>query len=179
MNLLETATAIGVKGFLHCEEIEKLAELAISKEVCEVGSFCGLSAWAMAITAKHITCVDTFKANTAGQQQMPSFTTLDDFKRATARYSNVTTIIATSDEAAKTIPPLSFDFIFIDAMHTYPEVRDDIQRWWPKLRSDGVMAFHDYRHNDFKGVEQAVDEIFGPAPEGTTVVTLRWVTKPL
>lgn len=179
MNLLKTATAIGVKGFLHPEEIEKLAELAMNKEVCEVGSFTGLSCWAMAITAKHVTAVDTHKAATNGQRQTDGFTTLEEFKRATARYANVTTVVATSDEAARDIVVGPFDMIFLDAMHDYENVRDDIQRWWPKLRNGGVMALHDYRHNDFKGVEQAVDEIFGPAPEGTTVVTLRWVTKPL
>ena len=182
MNLFDIATAVGVKGFLHCNEAQKLAELAINRDVLEIGSFTGLSAYLMAITAKTVMCVDTFKANTAGQQQLDSLQTLDAFQKATSRFSNVNHFIGTSEQASK---PLSenesiqghFDMIFLDAMHTYEDVKADIERWWPRVRPGGVMAFHDYRHLAFPGVEKAVDEKFGPAPEGTTVVTLRWIQK--
>lgn len=179
MNLLELATSIGVNGFLHSSELSQLVLLAANREVLELGSFEGLSAWGMAVSAKHITCVDTFRANSAGQQQMPQLTTLDAFKKATARFNNVAHFVGTSEEASRSnvISP-NFDMIFIDATHTHPEVRDDTQRWWPKLRPGGVMVWHDYGHGDFPGVKQAIDEIFGPAPEGTTCVTLRWVVKP-
>jgi len=70
-----------------------------------------------------------------------------------------------------------FDMIFIDAMHEYPDVKADIERWWPKVRSGGVLALHDYRHRDFPGVAQAADEIFGEAAEGTTLYSLRWIQK--
>lgn len=178
MNLIALGESIGVHGFLHNDEAIRLVELAAGKDTLEIGSFRGLSAWLFGFTAKSVTCVDTFKANSAGQQQMAGLTTLDDYNRSIARYNHVTPTIATSEQAAKTIVG-PFDLIFLDAMHDYANVRDDIQRWWPKLKSGGVMAFHDFNHDAFPGVAQAVNEIFGPAPEGTTIVTLRWVTKPL
>lgn len=176
MNLLETATALGVSGFLHPVELEKLAELAINREVLEIGSFMGLSAWGMAITAKSLLCVDTFRANSAGQQQMPYFTTYEAFQKATVRYRNVTAFLGTSEEAARAIHD-RFGMIFLDAMHTYEDVRDDIQRWWPRLNPGGWMVFHDYGHADFPGVKRAVDEIFGP--QTNVLVTLMWMAKPL
>lgn len=36
------------------------------------------------------------------------------------------------------------DFAFIDAAHDHASVDLDIRAWWPKIRSGGVMAGHDY-----------------------------------
>ena len=62
MNLLKTLNAIGVTCYMEEEEVEKLVELAINKEVLEIGSFMGGSAAAMCIVAKSVFCVDTFRA---------------------------------------------------------------------------------------------------------------------
>lgn len=175
MNLLELALSIGVEGFLHCNELHKLVELAANRDVLEVGSYRGLSAWGMAITAKSLTCVDTFKAASDGQRQEAQFTTLDAFQNAVKRYSHVRII---TGSFADTPVPGDFDMVFLDAMHDFGSVRADIHRAWAKIRPGGILAMHDYRHNDWPGVTQAADELFGPAPEGTTLVTLRWIEKP-
>lgn len=176
MDLLETTKALGIEGFLHPSEMDKLAELAANRDVLEIGSFKGLSAFCMAITAKSLMCCDTFSANSAGQEQMDSIQTLDEFRAATARFLNVEYRIYSSQTAAECLAE-GFDMVFLDAMHTYEDVMADIGRWWPRVKGGGVIAFHDYGHDHFPGVKQAVDEVFGPAPEGTTVVTLRWITK--
>lgn len=182
MNLLEQATAAGVTGFLHCNELDMLAELAAGRNVLEIGSFKGLSAWGMAKTALSVTCVDTFSANDAGQQQEAHLTTLEAFRAATDHLPNVSYIIGTSEEVATRLRG-PYGMIFLDAMHTYEDVRDDIRRWMPRLRRGGLMVFHDYGHDDFPGVRQAVDERFGPplgerGAEGAQwIVTLRWVQK--
>ena len=176
MNLLELALKVGVEGFLHCNELHKLIELAANREVLEIGSFKGLSAWGMAITAKRVVAVDTFKANSAGQTQETSLTTLEDFQRNTARFKNVMSLAMTSESAEAHIKA-DFDMIFLDAMHDYENVKADIARWWPRVKHDGIMAFHDYGHGDFPGVKQAVDERFGAAPDGTVCVTLRWIER--
>lgn len=178
MNLLELAGTIGVEGFLHCVELEKLVELAANREVLEVGSYRGLSAWGMALTARRIVCVDTFKAATDGQRQTEDFTTLVAFQDAVARYRIVHALTLASEVAGPALGDQTFDMIFLDAMHDYDSVRNDIHRWWTKLRPRGILALHDYGHDAFPGVKQAADEIFGPAPEGTVLVTLRWIEKP-
>lgn len=178
MNLLEIAQSIGIEGFLHCDELQKLVELAAGRHVLEVGSYRGLSAWGMGIAAESVTCVDTFKAASDGQRQTEDFTTLTAWSHATRRYKNVAFHASTSEEAARVFRNQTFGMIFLDAMHTYDEVKGDIARWYPLLEGGGIFAFHDYRHGDFPDVERAVDEVFGPAPDGTTVVTLRWLTKP-
>lgn len=174
MNALERATAIGVEGFLHCSELEALMNLASGQDVLEIGSFKGLSAWGMASVARTLRCVDTFRANSAGQEQMQQMTTFTEFKMATSRYSNVSEFIGTSEAAAQFLHD-DYDFIFLDAMHTYGDVKADIERWWPRVREGGTMAFHDYGHEHFPGVKQAVDERFGVLPN--VVVTLGWIHK--
>jgi predicted O-methyltransferase YrrM len=51
----------------------------------------------------------------------------------------------------------SLDFVFIDAGHSYEEVKKDIQAWLPKVKKGGVLAGHDYSKS-FPGVVKAVRE---------------------
>jgi len=36
------------------------------------------------------------------------------------------------------------DFVYIDANHTYEAVIDDINMWYPKVKSGGIVSGHDY-----------------------------------
>jgi len=122
-----------------------------------------------------MTCVDTFKAASDGQRQTGTLTTLEDFRKSVRRYNNLVWHEETSEAAGERYRGSTFDMVFIDAMHTYPEVKADIERWLPKVRAGGVFVMHDYGHGDFPDVKVAADEVFGPAPEGSTLVTLRWI----
>lgn len=188
MNDMERAEAIGVTGFLHCSELATLIDLACGKDVLEIGSYRGLSAWGMAQTAHSLWCVDTFKACTNGQRQESDFQTLDAFLHAVSRYRNVRKFIGTSEEANQQAHPIDkntqggafiphgqFDMIFIDANHTYESVKQDVEMWYPRVKGGGVFACHNYGHGDFPGVKQAVDEVLGPMPN--VVVTLGWRVK--
>lgn len=52
-------------------------------------------------------------------------------------------IKASSVEAAKILPDDAFDFVFIDADHSMKAVLQDLDNYWPKLKSGGIMAGHD------------------------------------
>lgn len=58
-----------------------------------------------------------------------------------------------------------FDFVYIDADHTYEMVKRDINLWYPLVKSGGIIGGHDYGFPDevvrYGGVQKAVDEIFG------------------
>jgi hypothetical protein len=58
-------------------------------------------------------------------------------------------------EAAGEFTEGSCDFVFIDASHEYRDVLDDLAAWYPKVRSGGVLAGHDYH---WPGVARAVRE---------------------
>jgi predicted O-methyltransferase YrrM len=61
----------------------------------------------------------------------------------------------------------SLDFVFIDALHTYEAVKSDIEAWFPKVRSQGIVVGHDI---SWSGVEQAVTE-FGSSRQLLTFKT--------
>lgn len=55
-----------------------------------------------------------------------------------------------------------FDFIYLDADHSYKAIKKDIENWYEKLKPGGILAGHDYLdgilpQGDF-GVKTAVDE---------------------
>lgn len=53
----------------------------------------------------------------------------------------------------------TLDFVYIDANHHYKECLADIEAWYPKVRSGGVISGHDYCNSDADiEVMQAVDE---------------------
>jgi hypothetical protein len=60
------------------------------------------------------------------------------------RCENVKLIKGFSVEVAAEFPDEFFDFVYIDADHTYAAVRADILAWWPKVRSGGVLGGHDF-----------------------------------
>lgn len=49
-----------------------------------------------------------------------------------------------SEEAAPRVADGSLDFVYIDGNHFYPAVKQDIDLWWPKVKSGGVIGGHDY-----------------------------------
>lgn len=63
-----------------------------------------------------------------------------------------------SNEAVAIIPDESLDLVFIDANHSYENVKEDIEIWKSKIRKGGILSGHDYEHRMFKGVKEAVDD---------------------
>lgn len=66
------------------------------------------------------------------------------------------------------------DLIFIDALHDYEHVKQDIGLWWPKVRVGGILSGHDFNHR-WPGCERAVAESFslmhvGVAPDSVWFV---------
>ena len=83
-----------------------------------------------------------------------------------SRYPNVELIKGWSKDVAPTFADGSLDFIYLDANHTYPCVKEDIALWAPKVKPGGIVMGHDYfetanrnrlKHLNF-GVIQAVNE---------------------
>jgi len=61
-----------------------------------------------------------------------------------------------TSEAVKKIQDDSLDFIYIDADHSYSGCKEDMELWYPKLKTGGVFVGHDYFC--IEGVKKAVDE---------------------
>jgi len=88
------------------------------------------------------------------------------FKRRMADKPFVKIYRGLSFNVVKEFEDESFDFIFIDADHTYEAVAKDIADWYPKVKKGGIFCGHDYIQKSMKnefgeyqfGVIRAVDE---------------------
>jgi len=78
--------------------------------------------------------------------------------------------IGTTDEIFEQVKELKFNFVFIDADHSYPAVKRDFNNWSTLIKSNGLIAFHD---SDVEGVKQVLDEIVGWKKLGQ-IMSLSW-----
>ena len=53
-----------------------------------------------------------------------------------------------SEKAADMFPDEYFDFIYIDADHSYEGVVRDLKAWWPKIKKGGLFCGDDYIPDD-------------------------------
>jgi hypothetical protein len=57
--------------------------------------------------------------------------------------------------------------VYIDGLHDYGSVKQDIAAWWPKVKVGGFIGGHDYHdvvmNSDFK-VKMAVQEFMSGTP---------------
>lgn len=63
------------------------------------------------------------------------------------------------NESSQTVDLTSsmYDFILIDGNHDYPQVKDDIEKFLPKLSPHGVLAIDDYK---LPGVAKAIQHLY-------------------
>lgn len=84
----------------------------------------------------------------------------------------ITKLKGYSAEMSKMIGDNSVDLIFVDGDHSFEGCTADIELWYPKLKLGGFIAGHDYGHERFPGVKQAVDKIF---PNAAILSDMVWL----
>jgi hypothetical protein len=82
---------------------------------------------------------------------------LDHAKRIIAKYKDVVRFILLRSSEAVTRIPDDLDFIYIDGCHRYVAVKEDIEKYWQKVRKGGVVGGHDFINSNL-GVIKAVME---------------------
>jgi predicted O-methyltransferase YrrM len=75
----------------------------------------------------------------------------------------VTVIRADANVAHEYLLNEDFDFVYVDADHSYEAVKRNLSDWYPKIKPGGIFAGHDYIDGKMGdgtvfGVKQAVDE---------------------
>ena len=101
----------------------------------------------------------------------------DFWKNVGENKDRCTMLQMTSAEVRKNIPLKDgFDLVFIDALHDYDSVYEDIRLWWPKVRVGGMLCGHDFNHQ-WPGVERAVADSFNLMQVGVTSDSVWFVLK--
>jgi len=138
-------------------------------EMVEVGSWVGQGTLAMlrglGNAGGRVHCVDTWQGSPSDRTEefakhIGSQHLFETFARNIGSKRLGTIVLpwrATSAEAARQFDSKA-DLIYIDATHTYADVRNDLHAWTPHVKPGGVLCGHDYRDDGFPGVTRAVDE---------------------
>jgi predicted O-methyltransferase YrrM len=191
-------------------EVNAVAEFLVLAElrprrIVEIGSYLGRSTvfFAKSLEALGIDgTVTAIDPHTGDRQhlealavsELPSFDMYRTHLMAAGVYDRVTTIVATSHEAASGWSD-PIDFLFIDGWHSYEAVLEDGRDWIPHLTDRGVVVFDDASR--YPPVTRAVHELVadgivhvygdafgqafgGPRPEvPTSVATVLRAYRPL
>lgn len=73
----------------------------------------------------------------------------DAIKNITGFENRAIMIRATSAIASEMFTNESLDFVYIDANHAYEFVKEDIDKWWPKVKKGGWLCGHDFLKIDW------------------------------
>jgi len=127
----------------------------------EIGSYAGESTEIFANRFKSVLCIDPYLNDydpndiTCYYMDLPEV--FNTFKYVMDKHSNISHIRKLSDEAHKEIEDCAFDFVYIDGLHTYEQVKKDIEYYLPKIKKGGFIGGHDY-HPNWQGVMDAINE---------------------
>ena len=172
--------ALTVEGWMYEPELKYLAHAASTrKRIAEIGSWKGRSATAMALNTEGLVfCVDTWSGHLEASEHF-SVDCFKDFLKNTKDIPNILPIPLESTHAAAIFKRygFQFDMVFIDGLHHFEGVVDDIKAWRELLAPDAIFCGHDYGHRDWLGVEQAVREVVPKfrIVEGTSIWTTEGV----
>jgi predicted O-methyltransferase YrrM len=122
--------------------------------MAEVGSWLGTGSTQVLIEHARrydgtLVCVDTWQGSPGVERHEKIVANFDVYGtfignvRRAGGSDCVEPLRCSSLEAALRFPDETYDFIFLDADHSYDATRQDIAAWMPKLKPGGLLCGHD------------------------------------
>lgn len=150
-----------MKQIKHRTELVQI--LPVNPACAEIGVAEGYFSAEMLSWGGSVIMVDMWETNKlypgdAGSDQNWHNKNYQDAKNRVAKYGDKATILrGPSIAMAQHVADGSLDLLYLDACHSYQCVLADLQEWFPKVKSGGIIAGHDYLNGAY-GVFQAVQE---------------------
>ena len=132
--------------------------ILIGKEVvgAEVGVQFGLNAFDILFHWDKIKTLHLVDSYARADKFTPSWLPFGDAKENLILFKNkIAWHLKTSMQGVLDFEDESLDFVYIDASHKYEDVKDDLAKWWPKVKKGGIFCGHDYTDGD---VQKAIQE---------------------
>lgn len=149
--------------------LRRLIEENLSNDsiVCEIGSYEGKSSELFALICGRVYCIDPWEDvwTKEGDKNVLILEAERMFDMMMLNYNNINKVKKISKDACNDFGDGFFDFVYIDAMHDYDSVTNDIKYWISKIKSGGFIGGHDYLVGSGQGVEKAVKDYFGFEPK--------------
>lgn len=132
--------------------------------ILEIGSYAGESTEMFAQNFKSVIAIDPFMNDYDPNDPACSYMDLTNvyktFSSVISKYDNITHIRKTSDDAINELKDTKVDLIYIDGLHTYDQVKKDIDNYIGLINESGFISGHDY-HSVWQGVIDAIHEKIG------------------
>ena len=144
--------------------IEYINEISPTKKMkmVEIGSYLGESTLVFADHFKEVITIDPFLDDYDPNDEACKHVSLsvvhEQFLLNIEGKNNIKHIHKLSDDAIEDLKTQSFDFIYIDGLHTYDQIKKDIENYLPLIKKGGFIAGHDY-HPNHQGVIDGIDEM--------------------
>ncbi len=147
----------GVPGHLSRREANYLYGVSAilgSGKYAELGTYCGRSTVCIAGGMKdaavdaHLITVDAYSGLAMTPEVLVPYSQRDPIlvkqrfeDKGVGEY--ITQVIGLTNDVVHDFKHTEFNFLFIDAAHSYAECRTDFENWSPLVKSGGEIAFHD------------------------------------
>lgn len=132
----------------------------------EIGAYAGESTVIFSKHFKNVITIDPYKNNYDKNDPACNYIELENvyskFMEKTKNIDNITLIKKTSNQAFKTLKNKKFDFIYIDGLHKYKQVKKDIENYIQLVNQGGFIAGHDYHDNWIEVKKAIIDTIQNP-----------------
>jgi predicted O-methyltransferase YrrM len=166
------------KGLLDLIEYLKTFGDTRKMRMVEIGSYAGESTVIFANHFKEVIAIDPY-LNDYDLNDITCFhrdltKVYDTFLTNTKLLENIKLIKKTSDDAINDLKNETFDFVYIDGIHTYEQVNKDIDNYKPLIKKGGFIGGHDY-HPVWDGVVKSIHEKVGDPNK--TFQDTSWVIK--
>lgn len=155
-----------IEGWFSASDVQFVSNICSAIHdgvVVEVGFYAGKSTAAIAPGCRANNNVyhtidncygsDTRDPATKNQQSRDMRSVFEKNMRRMDLFDYLNVHIMDSAEAADIFADGSVDFCFIDASHKEEHVSRDIEAWWPKVKSGGILGGHDW---EWRSVRNAV-----------------------
>lgn len=161
LSLLFHTKPVYTKEFIAFSDFDKFAINKLLRKinrnnltVLEVGSWMGNGSTRAIVNYIRnkggiLYCVDTWKGNPNVLKHInisKNYDVYNSFLYNVRKYGGeelVKPMVMSSEDASKIIKDKSIDLIFIDADHSYEQVKKDISMWKSKVASGGILCGHD------------------------------------
>ncbi len=128
--------------------ISHINKISDTKEMnmIEIGSYVGESTIIFSKHFKNVVSIDPFINNYDPDDIVCTYADFNDvydkFMERTADIRNIINFRLKSDDGVKVLKR-KFDFVYIDGVHTYEQVKKDIQNYLPLINENGFIGGHD------------------------------------
>lgn len=130
----------------------------------EIGAYAGESTIIFSKYFKSVITIDPFinnyDINDPACQYADFENVFQKFKENTKSIDNIFLIRKTSNMAFRKLKKNQYDFIYIDGLHTYKQVKKDIENYIQLIKKEGFIGGHDY-HENWQPVINAIHQTIG------------------